>query len=106
MSPLTLTAGLLHVGVTELLELLDEPFAMVALDLDDAVLHGAAGSAFLLERAAQVFECGPGQRHAVDRAHAFTPTMRGFLPDADGRWPVRCARLHALPSAMRDASAS
>ena len=54
MSPLT--AGLLHVRVTELLEFLDQPVAVIALDLDDAVLDGAAGAALLLERAADLFE--------------------------------------------------
>jgi hypothetical protein len=54
MSPLS--AGLLDVGVAELLEFLDEPVAVIALDLDDAVLDGAAGAAFFLELAADLFE--------------------------------------------------
>ena len=55
-----LPAGLLHVGVTELLEFFDQPVAMIPLDLDDAVLDGAAGAAFFLECAADFFELRPG----------------------------------------------
>src|SRR5512134_3033505 len=101
-----LPAGLLDVRVTELLELVDDPVAVIALDLDDAVFDGAAGAALLLELAADLFERRSRQRDAVNGAHAFAATMRGFLPDADGRWFGRGTRFHALPPATCDASAS
>ena len=94
MSPLS--PGLLHVGVSEFLELIDQAIAMVALDLDDAVLDRAAGAAFLLERAAQRLELRPGQRHSMNGAHALATPMRGFLPDADGRRLARCCGFHVL----------
>src|SRR5690349_18850691 len=90
-------AGFLHVGVAQLLELFDQSVAVVALDLDHAVLHRAASAALLLERAAQFFELRARQRHALDGAHAFATAMRGLLPDADGDG---FAGIHAFPSRL------
>src|SRR3982751_320188 len=102
MSPLS--AGFLHVGVTELLELLDEAVTVITLDLDDTVLHGAARATLLLELAADLFQRGARKRNSVDGAHAPAAAMRRLLPDADGRRLVSHARLHDLPPATCDAS--
>ena len=100
------SAGLLDVGVAQLPEFFDQPVAVIALDFDDAVLHRATGATLLLERTADFFELRSGQWNAVNRAHALAATMRGFLPDADGRWLARRTRSHDLPSLIFDASAS
>src|SRR5689334_15599348 len=101
----TSAAGLLHVGVAQLLELFDQPVAVITLDLDDTVLHRAARAALLLELAADFLERGAGQRDAVNGAHTLAAAMRGFLPDADRRW-FASAGFHALPPATCEASDS
>src|SRR5688572_6822102 len=75
---------------------------MIALDLDDAVLHGAARAAFFLERAAQRLELRTRQRHAVNGTNPLAAAMRGFLPDADGGWLT--GRFHALSSSLTQRS--
>ena len=90
-----LTAGLFHVGVAQLLELLDQAVAVIALDLDHAVLHGAAGAALLLERAADLFELRA--RAVARRGWRSRPCRR------DARFLSRCgwrAALAGVPGFM------
>ena len=50
----------------------DHPVAVVALDLDDAILEGAASTALLLEFFGQQLQLIKGQRHTGDQGHALT----------------------------------
>jgi hypothetical protein len=55
-----------------------DPFAMVSLNLDDAVLDGPAGTAALLELFAQVFKTRGVQRNPRDYRHALAFASLGF----------------------------
>src|SRR5690606_11823620 len=55
--------------------------ALIALDFDYTTLHGAAGTAMLLEPRGKLLERLRLQRHTLHQAHALAATSLGFAAD-------------------------
>ena len=64
-------------------EQLDDDVAVVALQLDHAVLRGAADAAALLQPPGQRAQPGVVERHAGDRRHRPAAPPRDLAPDLD-----------------------
>src|SRR6476619_1626588 len=65
------------------LERLDDRRAVVALQLDDAVLGRAADAAALLEQRGEVLDLGVAQRQVEDGRRGLALAAGGLAPDLD-----------------------
>jgi dolichol-phosphate mannosyltransferase len=77
-----LAAGALH-GEAACLQQGDHLVAVVALDLDHALLGRAAAAAAPLELACQLAQRGGVERHALDRGHGLPAASLHLAPHAD-----------------------
>lgn len=71
--------------VAQLFEQQRDAVPQVALDFDDAILHGAPSSTFVLEDDAEVANDHFAAGDLPDQRHAFPAASFGFASDADGR---------------------
>ena len=84
-----------------LLQLGDQQVAVVALDLNHAVAHRAAGAAFFLQRFGQLIQFFADQRHAGDDGHTLALAPLGFAADAHHSVTRRGDGLRRRASALR-----
>src|SRR5262249_57345700 len=78
----------------------DQAITVIALNLDDALLHRAARSAELLQSRSKLLEFGCAERQAVDDRYSLAGATRDLTTDANGSRSAaraRGLRYHARP---------
>src|SRR5690606_30559574 len=85
--------------VSRRLQVRAQLLAMVALNLDYTIFHGATGATVLLEFTREFLQCLFRKWNTADQRNALTPTTLGFTTDPHGTVALDRLRLLRLANA-------